>query len=80
MAAIQQKTKLKKLLTLDEVESNLIKKLEKSQTKELKHEDVIKEFAHLKLDDDTIEEIFDRLETEGVVFTDIFDGWSWRWC
>ncbi|WP_425381950.1 sigma-70 family RNA polymerase sigma factor [Spiroplasma endosymbiont of Melieria omissa] len=71
MAAIQQKTKLKKLLTLEEVESNLIKKLEKSQTKELKQEDVIKEFAHLKLDDDTIEEIFDRLEKEGVVFTDI---------
>lgn len=62
MAVIQQKTKLKKLLTLEEVESNLIKKLEKSQTKELKKEDVIKEFAHLKLDDDTIEEIFDRLE------------------
>lgn len=71
MAAIQQKTKLKKLLTLEEVESNLIKKLEKSQTKELKQEDIIKEFAHLKLDDDTIEEIFDRLEKEGVIFTDI---------
>lgn len=71
MAAIQQKIKMKKLLTLEEVERNLIAKLEKNQTKELKQEDVIKEFAHLKLDDDAIEEIFDRLEKEGVIFTDI---------
>lgn len=71
MAVIQQKTKLKKLLTLEEVEHNLIAKLAKNQTKELTQEDVIKEFAHLKLDDDVIEEIFDRLEKEGVIFTDI---------
>lgn len=71
MAVGQQKNKVKKILTLEEVERNLIAKLEKNQTKEIKQEDVIKEFAHLKLDDEAIEEIFDHLEKEGAIFTDL---------